>query len=68
MKLFISVYLFLFALTASAQAEDLLVTSISGIKPWSAQMTQDVKIEISLPKGFHAYNDQFKILKLNYKN
>ncbi|MGZ3692556.1 MAG: cytochrome c biogenesis protein CcdA, partial [Pseudobdellovibrio sp.] len=69
MKLFITLYLFLFALLsssfASAQPDDLLITSISGIKPWSAQMTQEVKIEISLPKGFHAYNDQFKILKLN---
>lgn len=43
-------------------ADDLTVKSISSIGPWSKAAHQEVKIELSLPKGFHAYSDQFKIL------
>lgn len=64
MKLISSLYLFLFAFSVWAQTQDLLVNSISAVKPWSNQVNQEVKIELVLPKGFHAYNDQFKILNI----
>ena len=58
-------YLFLFSLPLLAQNDDLLVKSINSVKPWSEQINQEIKIEVSLPRGYHAYKDQFKILNFN---
>jgi thiol:disulfide interchange protein DsbD len=51
-------------LLVAAQNDDLLIKSISEVRPWSEGLTQEIKIEVSLPKGYHAYKDQFKILNL----
>lgn len=58
--------LILFALLLSTlvRAADLSVTAISLVKPWQPNATQALKLEVLLPKKFHAYTDQFKILNI----
>lgn len=65
MRTFYFLYLLLFSLPLLAQHNDLIVKSISPVKPWSKHLNQEVKIEITLPEGYHAYKDQFKILNLS---
>ena len=48
-----------------ARAEDLSIKSVSAPQPWSGQPTQEIKIEVQLPKGFHAYSDQFRISNIS---
>lgn len=42
----------------------MVVTSISLAKPWQASATQSITLEVILPKKFHAYTDQFRILNI----
>ena len=44
-----------------ALAEDLTLKSVSSAQPWSVNQTQVLQVEVDLPKGFHAYSDQFRI-------
>jgi len=70
MRIFSLVLLLLFPFILHAQNEDLLIKSVSQVKPWSEHQNQEIKIEVSLPPGYHAYKDQFKIQKIlpeNYK-
>ena len=53
-----------FFLSTLVCAEELSVTSISLVKPWQPNATQTLKLEVILPKKFHAYTDQFKILNI----
>ncbi|MEQ1723086.1 MAG: cytochrome c biogenesis protein CcdA [Pseudobdellovibrio sp.] len=48
----------------SAFAEELKVESVSQVQEWQAGITQTVNIDVRLPRNFHAYADQFKILKI----
>ncbi len=61
MRIISSLLLFLFPLILQAQNEDLLIKSVSPVKPWSDHLNQEIKLEVSLPPGYHAYKDQFKI-------
>ena len=45
-------------------AEDLVVTSVSLVKDWQPNLTQTLTLEVILPKKFHAYTDQFRILNI----
>lgn len=56
--------LFALLLPTLVYAADLSVTSISLVKPWQPNATQTLKLEVILPKKFHAYTDQFKILNI----
>ncbi|AGH96263.1 protein-disulfide reductase DsbD family protein [Pseudobdellovibrio exovorus] len=52
------------ALTLGASdglAEDLKIISISRLSTWEPSKNQELRLEIQLPDGFHAYVDQFKI-------
>lgn len=66
MKLRHSVLILILALCPNlfSYAQDLSVTSVSLAKPWQAGATQSVSLDIILPKKFHAYTDQFKILNI----
>jgi len=45
-------------------AHALSITSISLTQPWQPGSTQSVNLELVLPKKFHAYTNQFKILNI----
>jgi thiol:disulfide interchange protein DsbD len=64
MRYFYLISLLLVSFSVWAQNDDLLVKSITQVKPWSEGLSQQINIEVALPKGYHAYNDQFKILNL----
>jgi thioredoxin:protein disulfide reductase len=68
MRSLIFINIILFSLFAFAEGEGLVVNSVSLVKPWISQAKQDVKIEVSMPAGFHAYSDQFRILDVEAKN
>lgn len=68
MRNLIFINIILFSLFAFAEGEGLVVNSVSLVKPWISQAKQDVKIEVSMPDGFHAYSDQFRILDVEAKN
>jgi thiol:disulfide interchange protein DsbD len=71
MRIVFYLYFLLFAsfsLSAFAQDEDLVIESVSKVRPWTPQLNQEVKIQVSMPKGFHAYSDQFKILNILPQN
>jgi thiol:disulfide interchange protein DsbD len=53
-----------FFLFNSAAAEELRVESVSQVQEWQAGQTQTVNIDLRMPRNFHAYSDQFKILKV----
>lgn len=66
MKLILSIYLILFGFYAlAADQDDLTVPSISAAKPWQSGSNQQIKIEVKLPHGFHAYTDQFRVSGIN---
>lgn len=66
MKLTAAIYLILFGFWAlAADQDDLLVSSVSTAKPWQSGSNQEIKIEIRLPQGFHAYTDQFRVRDIN---
>lgn len=48
----------------TVHAENLTITSVSLVKPWQAGSTQSVIVDIIMPKGFHAYADQFKVISI----
>ena len=68
MRTMIFINIILFSLLAFANGEGLVINSVSLVKPWTAQAKQDVKIEVSMPEGFHAYSDQFRILEIEAKD
>lgn len=68
MRTMIFINIILFSLFAFANGEGVVINSVSLVKPWASQAKQDVKIEVSMPSGFHAYSDQFKILDIEAKN
>lgn len=45
-------------------AEELVMTAINLAKPWESGATQSITLDVVLPKKFHAYTDQFKILNI----
>ena len=47
-----------------ARAEDLTLKSVSSAQPWSVNQTQVLQVEVDLPKGFHAYSDQFRVSQI----
>lgn len=65
MRIFNTLILFLFPLILHAQNEDLLIKTVSQVKPWSEHLNQEIKVEVALPPGYHAYKDQFKIQKIS---
>ncbi len=56
--------LFALLLPTLVHAAGLSVTSISLVKPWQPNATQTLRLEVILPKKFHAYTDQFKFLNI----
>lgn len=60
----ISTFVFAIFISTLVHAQDLAITSISLAKPWQSSATQNVILEAVLPKKFHAYTDQFKILNI----
>ncbi len=48
----------------SSHSNELAVTSVSLAQPWQPGATQSVVLNVVLPKKFHAYVDQFKILNI----
>lgn len=57
--------LLVFFLSTFVRAQDLSITSVSLAKPWQPNATQIITLKIILPEKFHAYTDQFRILKVN---
>ncbi len=45
-------------------AESLEIKTIRPFQKWTADQIQGTQITISLPKNFHAYKDQFKVLNI----
>lgn len=68
MRTMIFINIILFSLFTLANSEGLVVNSVSLVKPWIEKTKQEVKIEVSMPEGFHAYSDQFKILDVEPNN
>lgn len=68
MRTMIFINIILFSVFAFANGEGLVINSVGLVKPWVSKAKQDVKIEVSMPSGFHAYSDQFKILDIEAKN
>jgi len=56
----LSLFIFNFALGA----ENAEITSVSDIKQLKAGQQHEIQVQIKIPKSFHAYKDQFKILNL----
>lgn len=54
-----------FYLSTLVHAKELTITSVSLAKAWIPHATQTVTLEIILPEKFHAYTDQFRILKVS---
>lgn len=48
----------------SLAAENVEITSVSEIKQLKAGQQHEIQVQVKIPKGFHAYKDQFKILNL----
>ncbi len=68
MKCVFAFYILLFGVVSFAETsgtQDLTVTSVSTVEPWQAGRNQEIKIDIGLPHGFHAYADQFKVLNIS---
>ncbi len=60
-------FLFIFILSSNfgfAAGETVDVTSVSEARELKANEQQEVSVQLVLPQGFHAYQDQFKILNL----
>lgn len=55
---------FLLLFSTQLFAESLQVQSVSQVGKWEPNKIQEVKVQLTLPKGFHAYTDQFKILNV----
>ncbi|MEK6628938.1 MAG: cytochrome c biogenesis protein CcdA [Bdellovibrionota bacterium] len=47
-----------------AIAQDFAITSISLAKPWQDGKVQTITLDVLLPKKFHAYADQLKVLNI----
>ncbi len=62
--LIISVFFGLFLSGPDLFAEKALVQSITSVGDWQPHQIQEVRIQLSLPNGFHAYQDQFKVLNI----
>lgn len=45
-------------------AQQATVKSVNSVTSWQPHQIQEIHIQLTLPKGFHAYKDQFKILNL----
>lgn len=65
MRILNFIFLLLIPVVLRAQNEDLLIKTVSQVKPWSEHLNQEIKIEVSLPPGYHAYKDQFKIQNIS---
>lgn len=57
----IGLTLFNFAFAATDHAE---ITSVSEIRQIKPGQQQDIQVQLKIPKGFHAYKDQFRISNL----
>jgi thiol:disulfide interchange protein DsbD len=68
MRTLIFINIILFSFFTWANNEGLVVNSVNLVKPWVKNSKQEVKIVVSMPEGFHAYSDQFKILEVEPKN
>lgn len=65
MKSYLYFLLIFFISFVSFAEENLRIQSISPLKKWKSNSLQELHIEVQIPKGFHAYLDQFKVEQLN---
>ena len=54
----------LFLIAFSAFAKNVEIQTIKPFQKWSADQIQETQILIRLPKNFHAYKDQIKVLNI----
>ncbi len=54
----------LFSLSAAGASTDLVVKTIKPFQKWTSDQIQETQIAVQLPKNFHAYKDQIKILNI----
>lgn len=48
----------------SAFSKNVEIQTVKPFKKWSAEQIQETQIQLQLPKNFHAYKDQFKVLNI----
>lgn len=66
--LMLSFLSFFFLNSAIAATEKVEIISLSEIKNLKPGQQQEIQLQLRLPRGFHAYQDQFRIVNLKPEN